>query len=73
VSGTGFVPMATRDFQAAPIALRVGDFDAARAELEAGGVEYKGETIDAGICHQPCLEDPDGNELGVRHRYSPRG
>ena len=35
-----------------PIALHVDDVAAARAELEARGVEFMGETIDSGVCHQ---------------------
>jgi catechol 2,3-dioxygenase-like lactoylglutathione lyase family enzyme len=44
-----------------PIALRVDDVEAARAELESRGVEFKGDTIDSGVCHQALFEDPDGN------------
>src|SRR5919202_5385177 len=54
-----------------PIALRVDDVAAARAELEARGVEFKGEIIDSGVCHQTFFEDPDGNVLGLHHRYAP--
>ncbi len=32
-----------------PIALRVADVAAARAELEGAGVEFLGETIDSGV------------------------
>src|SRR5918995_428683 len=35
-----------------PIELRVDDFEAAHAELEARGVEFEGETIDSGVCLQ---------------------
>jgi catechol 2,3-dioxygenase-like lactoylglutathione lyase family enzyme len=55
-----------------PIALRVDDFEAARAELESRGVEFKGETIDSGVCYQAFFEDPDGNAVGIHHRYAPR-
>ncbi|MQA75028.1 MAG: glyoxalase/bleomycin resistance/dioxygenase family protein [Solirubrobacterales bacterium] len=55
-----------------PIALRVDDVAAARAELESRGVEFKGETIDSGVCHQAIFEDPDGNALDLHHRYAPR-
>jgi predicted enzyme related to lactoylglutathione lyase len=55
-----------------PIALRVEDVAAARAELESRGVEFKGETIDSGVCHQAIFEDPDGNTLDLHHRYAPR-
>jgi catechol 2,3-dioxygenase-like lactoylglutathione lyase family enzyme len=55
-----------------PIELRVDDVEAARAELESRGVEFKGETIDSGVCHQAFFEDPDGNALAIHHRYAPR-
>jgi uncharacterized protein YndB with AHSA1/START domain/catechol 2,3-dioxygenase-like lactoylglutathione lyase family enzyme len=55
-----------------PIALRVDDVAAARAELEARGVEFQGEIIDSGVCHQAIFEDPDGNVLDLHHRYAPR-
>jgi hypothetical protein len=55
-----------------PIALQVSDVAAARAELEARGVEFKGDLIDSGVCHQAFFEDPDGNVLGLHHRYAPR-
>jgi predicted enzyme related to lactoylglutathione lyase len=55
-----------------PIALRVDDVEAARAELEARGVSFKGETLDSGVCHQAIFEDPDGNSLDLHHRYAPR-
>ena len=55
-----------------PIELRVDDVEAARAELESRGVTFKGETIDSGVCHQAFFEDPDGNSLGIHHRYAPR-
>ena len=54
-----------------PIALRVDDVEAARAELESRGVEFKGDIIDSGVCHQAFFEDPDGNVLGLHHRYAP--
>jgi len=54
-----------------PIALRVDDVAAARAELEARGVKFKGEIIDSGVCHQTFFEDPDGNVLELHHRYAP--
>jgi catechol 2,3-dioxygenase-like lactoylglutathione lyase family enzyme len=54
-----------------PIALRVDDVAAARAELEARGVKFNGEIIDSGVCHQTYFRDPDGNVLGLHHRYAP--
>jgi predicted enzyme related to lactoylglutathione lyase len=55
-----------------PLALRVADVAEARAELEAAGVEFLGETIDSGVCFQAPFKDPDGNVLILHHRYAPR-
>jgi catechol 2,3-dioxygenase-like lactoylglutathione lyase family enzyme len=55
-----------------PIEFRVDDVAAARRELESQGVEFKGEIIDSGVCHQTFFEDPAGNALGLHHRYAPR-
>jgi predicted enzyme related to lactoylglutathione lyase len=55
-----------------PIALRVDDVEAARAELESRGVTFSADTIDSGVCHQAIFEDPDGNSLDIHHRYAPR-
>jgi catechol 2,3-dioxygenase-like lactoylglutathione lyase family enzyme len=62
------------DFQANshPIELHVDDFPAAKSELEARGVEFRGE-IDSGVCHQAFFADPDGNALAIHHRYAPPG
>lgn len=57
---------------AAPVALRVDDVEAAREELGARGVTFQGETIDSGVCHQALFEDPDGNSLEIHHRYAPK-
>ena len=54
-----------------PIEFRVEDFESAHAELESRGVEFKGETIDSGVCYQAFFEDPDGNTLAIHHRYAP--
>lgn len=54
-----------------PIELRVEDFEAAQAELVSRGVEFKGDTIDSGVCWQAFFEDPDGNALAIHHRYAP--
>ena len=56
----------------AHLALHVDDIDAARAELEAKGVEFIGETLDTGVCRMAFFNDPDGNDLMLHHRYSPR-
>jgi predicted enzyme related to lactoylglutathione lyase len=54
-----------------PIAFRVADVATARAALEAEGVEFKGETIDSGVCHIASFSDPDGNSLMLHRRYAP--
>jgi len=56
-----------------PIALRVDDAHAARAELESLGVSFHGDTMDSGVCHMAMFSDPDGNALMLHHRYVPRG
>jgi predicted enzyme related to lactoylglutathione lyase len=56
---------------AVPIALRVDDVAAVRAELEARGVEFVSDTFDSGVCHQAIFKDPDGNALDLHHRYAP--
>jgi catechol 2,3-dioxygenase-like lactoylglutathione lyase family enzyme len=53
-------------------ALHVEDVAKARAELEAKGVEFTGETFDSGVCHMAFFTDPDGNDLMLHSRYSPR-
>jgi catechol 2,3-dioxygenase-like lactoylglutathione lyase family enzyme len=55
----------------AGMALRVPDVAAARAELEAQGIEFDGETIDTGVCHMAFFKDPDGNSLIIHRRYAP--
>jgi catechol 2,3-dioxygenase-like lactoylglutathione lyase family enzyme len=55
-----------------PVEFRVEDFEAAKAELESRGVEFKGETLDSGVCWQAFFEDPDGNALAIHHRYAPK-
>ena len=56
---------------AAPIALHVDDFEGAKADLESRGVEFKTDVIDSGVCWQAFFEDPDGNSVGIHHRYAP--
>lgn len=55
----------------AGFALRVPDVAAARAELEAKGVAFEGETLDTGVCHMASFKDPDGNALMLHRRYAP--
>jgi catechol 2,3-dioxygenase-like lactoylglutathione lyase family enzyme len=53
------------------LALHVDDVAAARAELEAKGVEFMGDTLDTGVCHMAFFTDPDGNDLMLHGRYAP--
>lgn len=63
-----------REFQPSrsAIAIHVDDVAAARAELEAKGVEFDGDILDSGVCHQAFFTDPDGNALILHHRYAPK-
>jgi catechol 2,3-dioxygenase-like lactoylglutathione lyase family enzyme len=55
------------------VLLQVDDVPAARAELEARGVQFDGETFDTGVCHMANFTDPDGNPLTLHKRYAPYG
>ena len=55
-----------------PIAFQVDDVAAARAALEAQGVEFVPDSIDSGVCHMAYFADPDGNALMLHHRYAPK-
>lgn len=54
----------------ASIVLRVADIDAARAKLEAAGVEIRGEKWDSGVCNGLAFVDSEGNGLMLHHRYA---
>jgi catechol 2,3-dioxygenase-like lactoylglutathione lyase family enzyme len=54
----------------AGLALRVADVDAARAELEAKGVVFDGETIETGVCRMASFKDPDGNALLLHRKFA---
>lgn len=56
----------------AHLAIHVDDIEATRAELQAKGVEFVGDTLDTGVCHMALFTDPDGNDLMLHHRYAPR-
>jgi catechol 2,3-dioxygenase-like lactoylglutathione lyase family enzyme len=60
-----------RPFAPSPagLALRVADVDEARAELEAKGVVFDGETIETSVCKQAWFKDPDGNALMLHRRF----
>lgn len=66
-AGRDFAPQTT-----AHLALHVEDVGSARAELEAKGIEFLGETFDTGVCHMAFFSDPDGNALMLHNRYAPR-
>lgn len=53
------------------VSLRVPDVAAARKRLEDAGVEFRGETMDSGVCHLAVFTDPDGNRVFVHRRYAP--
>ena len=54
-----------------PIAFKVDDVKAMRERLEAEGIEFRGETIDSGVCLMAIFADPDGNGLMLHQRYAP--
>ena len=54
----------------ATIALGVPDVAAAKAALEAQGVEV-GEMWDSGVCRGAGVTDPAGNRILLHHRYEP--
>jgi catechol 2,3-dioxygenase-like lactoylglutathione lyase family enzyme len=54
-------------------ALHTDDVNAMRAQLEAKGVSFHGDTLDTGVCHMAFFADPDGNPLMLHGRYVPRG
>ena len=43
-----------------------------RKELEAKGVEFRGEVLDTGVCHMAFFADPDGNQMVLHRRYARR-
>jgi catechol 2,3-dioxygenase-like lactoylglutathione lyase family enzyme len=56
----------------AGFALRVADVHEAREELEAKGVQFRGEVLDTGVCHMAFFADPDGNQMVLHRHYAPR-
>jgi catechol 2,3-dioxygenase-like lactoylglutathione lyase family enzyme len=56
---------------AAGIALRVADVEAAVEEVRAGGAEVLG-IEDTGVCQMGFVKDPDGNVLILHRRYAPK-
>jgi predicted enzyme related to lactoylglutathione lyase len=65
----------THDDEFAPLppgtlAFRVPDVAAAKAKLEAAGVEVN-EMWDSGVCRGAGISDPDGNRILLHRRYAP--
>jgi predicted enzyme related to lactoylglutathione lyase len=60
-----------RPLPSSAIAIRVEDVDEAKRKLQQAGVEFKGETIDSGVCKIAGFTDPDGNGLMLHRRYAP--
>jgi catechol 2,3-dioxygenase-like lactoylglutathione lyase family enzyme len=60
-----------QEFAVSPagLALRVHDVDEVRAELEAKGVEFDGETLVTAVCKMAFFKDPDGNALLLHRRF----
>jgi catechol 2,3-dioxygenase-like lactoylglutathione lyase family enzyme len=54
-----------------PLAFQVDDVKAMRERLEGEGVEFRGDTIDSGVCLMAIFADPDGNGLMLHQRYAP--
>jgi glyoxylase I family protein len=54
----------------ATIALGVPDVAAAKAELEAKGLDV-GDLWDSGVCRGAGVSDPAGNRILLHHRYEP--
>jgi predicted enzyme related to lactoylglutathione lyase len=73
ISPEAMGPRFLDDFQpnSVPIAFRVPDVEEAKSKLQAAGVEFRGETIDSGVCHIAGFADPDGNALILHRRYAP--
>jgi catechol 2,3-dioxygenase-like lactoylglutathione lyase family enzyme len=65
----------THEYEFAPlppstIALRVDDVEAAKAELEAAGLEVA-DMWDSGKCNGAGVSDPAGNRILLHKRYAP--
>jgi predicted enzyme related to lactoylglutathione lyase len=65
----------THEYEFAPLppatlAFRVPDVAAAKARLEAAGVEVD-EMWDSGLCRGAGISDPAGNRILLHRRYAP--
>ena len=54
------------------IALQVDDVAAARERLEAQGVEFRGDILDTGVCHQAFFPTRTATRSNLHHRYAPK-
>ena len=54
----------SRSFYVDTLGLRPDD----KAQYEV----WVGDTLDTGVCHMALFSDPDGNDVMLHHRYSPR-
>src|SRR3954468_2797685 len=54
------------------VALQVDDVAAARADLQARGIEFHRDTIDSGVCHQAFFSDPDDTTRALHPRSAPK-
>ncbi len=64
----------THDYEFTPLpagtlALRVPDVAAAKAELEAAGLQVN-DMWDSGVCYGAGVRDPSGNPILLHHRYA---
>ena len=53
------------------VALRVSEVATTRSRLEDAGVEFRGDTMDSGVCHLAVFVDPDDNRVFAHRRYAP--
>ena len=65
----------THDYEFTPLppgslAFRVADVAAAKANVEAEGVQC-GDVWDSGVCKGASVRDPDGNAILLHRRYAP--
>jgi len=72
VSVVGYEQIGRETFEpnTGAVALRVSEVAATRQRLEGTGVEFRGETMDSGVCHLAVFTDPDGNRIFAHRRYA---
>ena len=73
ISVVGYEQIGRDEFEpnSGAVSLRVPDVAATRERLEDAGVEFRGETMDSGVCHLAVFTDPDGNRVFAHRRYAP--